>query len=475
MIYSWWSVLALILALAFAPRLVSAQSQATCYDMQVHNSERVDLLCFVNGDTIATPTATPVPPTPTSGSAGGGATATRTPTATTGAPSSRSVPDQYPSITAALVGIMPGSTVTVHAGTYPEFVVVGVPNVTIMAAPGDSPWIDGECARDNGIQILADDVVVRGLGIKKTNNQAILIGDVGDHLPARVVVDHNVIQDYNCANGGDAVNAGIAVWYSGSGIQITNNMIQRRVEVAGTKQGTGNGIWFKSSSALPSGGGHTISGNTIVGGWDGIGGEVEGDPHGSFDKNTTISANIVALCGDDGIQSEGGGQGILIQNNQIHECGTGIALATPLTGTTTVSGNTITSHTVGTFGNLMCFKIGYVSTATMVISGNTCTIPAPVDGAGHVIADFSRVGNGIQQTNSGSGVWQVSNNTWNVYGYIFNIAYTAPNPGSVFDGDCMVGTDPTGRFIKWAGSAQVATLTAFRQMGYESHGRMGPC
>jgi hypothetical protein len=61
-----------------------------------------------------------------------------------------------------------------------------------------------------------------------------------------------------------------------------------------------------------------------------------------------------------------------------------------------------------------------------------------------------------------------------VNGYIFNIGYNAPAPGSSFDGNCMEPRDPS-RFIKWAGSVNVPNLAAFRALGHEQSGRMGPC
>src|SRR6476646_7344467 len=109
---------------------------------------------------------------------------------------------------------------------------------------------------------------------KKSTDSALLINE-DTSQPSRAIIEGNIIQDYNCKDAGEQLAAGISAYYSGSGHRIVGNRITRRVEISGPPRGQGNGIWFKSSSQRPSGGGHYLAQNTIVGGWDGIGGEVE--------------------------------------------------------------------------------------------------------------------------------------------------------------------------------------------------------
>ena len=124
-----------------------------------------------------------------------------------------------------------------------------------------------------------------------------------------VTVQNNTVQDFDCRNQGPEFRAGVGSWYAGSGHRILNNTITRRVELSGgLAGGQSNGIWFKSTTASPSGGGHLISGNVIKGVYDGIGGETEDDPRCGFDRNTTIENNTIDTCYDDGISVEGGTQ-----------------------------------------------------------------------------------------------------------------------------------------------------------------------
>jgi len=347
----------------------------------------------------------------------------------------------------------------VHAGTYREEVTI---TKTVSLVPfGDGPVsIDAECIRETGLTISgANDVLVRGILVKRPTFIGIVVGDGA----ARATIDGNTVQDYNCTAGagqsGDQLNSGIAAYYAGPGQRITNNTITRRVQLPGPKAGQGDGIWFKSNSENPSGGGHYIAGNTIVGGFDGIGGEVESDIHGSFDRDTLIENNTISFCGDDGIQVEGGDVNVTVRNNTIRECGSGISFAPNLIGPLFIQGNTIISSTTGILGNWMCFKIGQdmARSGLTYISDNVC-----------------QAGDGIQQTNGGIGRYITSNNKFTVSAYIFEL-FEMPAAGSSFNNDCMISSDTNGRFTKWNGTVY-STLAAFRSAsGHEANGRLGPC
>jgi len=366
-------------------------------------------------------------------------------------------PGGFGTITQAVAASAAGGTIAIHAGTYPEEVTIA--KTLTLVAFGDGPvWIDAECTRPTGITIArANDVVIRGLGVKRSN----LIGIMMSEGSARATIDGNTVQDYNCSAGttlnGDQVNAGIGSYYGGAGHRVTNNTITRRVEVPGAPQGLGDGIWFKSSDSSPSGGGHYIAGNTILGGFDGIGGENEADIHGSFDKNTVIENNTISFCGDDGIQSEGGNVNVTVRNNVIRECGAGISLAATLVGPLYVTGNTITGTSEGILGNWMCFKVGNdnLRAGVTYITNNSC-----------------QSGTGIQQTNEGIGSYIVSNNTFNVVAYVYEFK-EIPASQSSFNGDCLFSSDPGGRFVKW--NQNQVNFAGFRTMGFEASGRVGPC
>lgn len=385
----------------------------------------------------------------------------RTPTSTALPDSGqRVVPDQYRTITSALVGIQPGQTVLVKAGVYRELVTVRVRGVTILgeldSGSGQRAWIDGQCERVHGVYVVADDVTIRGLGIRDTTEAAVLIGS--ERATSRAHIDGNSIENYNCLQTGDQYAAGVAAWYAGSGHRVTGNTITS----GGPK---GNGIWFKSNTAQPSGGGHLISGNTITGGYDGIGGEEEGSPRGGFDRNTIITGNTVRDCADDGIQVEGGGQNIVVEDNTVTDCGVGFAVATALTGPLTLRRNTVTLTKLGTaYGMMACYKVGRSSTATVYIQDSVCVADGTQFGA--------NVGKGIQQTNSGIGGLVVERNTWNVTAYVYELT-SMPLVGSRFDYNCFTFSDPT-RFVQWP-TGHYNTLGAFSlATGHERNGRT-PC
>lgn len=416
----------------------------------------------------AVPTATPAPPTrtPTRTPTGVPPTSTvlpATPTTVSPTPVSGRVVSPGPNaINNALNAASPGETLLLRVGTYTEQVVADVEGITFTLY-GDGPvWIDGGCARQFGFFVQADDVTIRGLGIKRTIDAGVRVGPNG--TPARTTIDGAQIQDYNCKDQQAQQYAGVAAWYAGSGQTITNSTITRRVQVSGPQAGQGNGIWFKSNSGNPSGGGHVISGNTIVGGYDGIGGEDEFDPRGGFDRNTTISGNTIRNCGDDGIQVEGGGQNVVVENNTITSCGIGIAFATNLTGPLTIRGNTITASAPGLLGAQTCYKTGNNSSAQTNLINNRCTQTG---------TPGSNLGKGIQQTNSGMGVIYSRNNVWITNSYALEFL-EALGAGSSFDTDCFTTADPN-RFVKWRDVVYL-NLASFRSAtGQELSGRMGPC
>lgn len=360
----------------------------------------------------------------------------------------------YATISAALTAAVNGDTIKVHAGTYSETATINQNAITLTAFGDGQVWINGACTRAHGVTVHGNDVVVRGIGVKSITDSGIWIDGDNGYKPYRANIDQNTIQDYNCAGTGEQYAAGVACLYCGSNQRVTSNTITRRV--AGPPAGQGNGIWFKSSSAKPSGGGHYIANNVIVGGWDGIGGEDEGDPHGSFDRTFVIENNAISYCADDGIQVEGGGQYGRVVKNRINECGLGIAFANVYLGPLYIESNVLASSTMGALGNLACFKTGNDSPATVYLTANTCDTP----------------GDGLQQTNSGTGTVIATDNVFNVGRYVYEWTYNAPL--GTFDRDCMVATDPT-RFIKWNNTVYTSLAAFTAATGQEANGRVGPC
>jgi hypothetical protein len=406
----------------------------------------------------AEPTPTDIPPTATSTPE---ATATAVPPTATPAPVRDLFvgPGGYATIGQALLVAAPGATIRIAAGVYHEQVEIAAP-VTLVPADAGPVWIDANCQHLNGIRITAANVTVRGLGVMRSIDAGVLVD--GQELGAAVAnatLDRLTIQDFDCRDQGPEYRAGIAVWFAGPGQRLTANTIIRRVALTGgLTGGKSNGIWFKSNSNHPSGGGHVIAGNTIEGGYDGIGGEKEDDPHGSFDRDTIIEQNTVGDCFDDGIQVEGGTQNVHVRDNTIVRCASGLANAPNLTGPIYFERNTITDGRPGYYGVMQCFKIGDRGHGVAYYTGNHCILGPGADGWG--------------QSNPGVNPIVARDNVIKVGRYIIEI--NAPiESGTSFDGNCLMTSDPT-RYITWGGD-RYDDLAAFRRAtGQEARG-MAQC
>jgi hypothetical protein len=280
----------------------------------------------------------------------------------------------------------------------------------------------------------ASDVTVRGLTITNTRDSAVRI-----NAGARHTIANNTITNFDCDGGGNEGGlAGVAVWQSGSGHQVLDNVI------TGQAARRGFGVWFKSTNTQPSGGGHTISRNQIRNVYDGIGGETEDHARGGFDRDTLIEANQISDCDDDGISVEGGTQNVRVRNNTITRCAIGIANAPNLTGPVYFENNTITNAVPGYYGNTACFKVGNNGRGVAYFTGNVCTID----------------GDGWSQTNAGMNPVISRRNEIRVTRYVMemnSISSGVSETAFSWDEDIMCTTDPdrfweylTGRYDSMA-------------------------
>lgn len=350
----------------------------------------------------------------------------------------------YATIGAATTAASEGALILIHAGTYPE--QVGPRAGQTLAAYGDGqPWIDGECARPYGVEALAPGVTVRGLGIKRTTGAAVT---ARGNRAGGLTVDGATLQDFNCFNADSHAAAGVFVYYTQAGpSRVVNSTITYRVELAPVAVGYGSGIYFKSNAADPSGGGHVIAGNTIAGGWDGIGGAENGSARGGFDHDFVIERNAIANCADNGIEVEGGTANGVVRDNTIDGCPSGIGLAgVNAPGPLLIERNRVTGTTprAGSGGG-DCFKVGnsVAGAGPAYLIDNWCALGGVDPATGAVFGD------GIKQTNSGLAPLVLRGNTFRVGRYVFEFTGTPPPPSS-FDGDCLWTTDPA-RAIQWQG------------------------
>ena len=371
----------------------------------------------------------------------------------------------YTTIGAAVQAAGVGDTILIHAGTYREQVSLNKA-VTVQPYGDGTVILDGQCTRDHGIYIGAGSgQTIQGLTIKRTIGASIFI----EGGASNITIDGNTLTDFDCTYDYNTdpsqwgqYGGGVASWYGGSHITITNNLIQHRATPHSTlgQWGSANGIWFKSNDSYPSGGGHYIAGNTIIGGWDGIGGEEEGSAHGTFDGNTIVENNTIRDTADDCIQVEGGDANVHVRDNDLSGCGTGIAFAAPMSGPLYIEGNTIHNLVTGHYENHVCYKVGTNSGSNAVtyLTGNSCDVRGGSEA------------NGIHQSGGDNMTPIVSrNNRYYVEGYVY---YIGDSRGQDYDQDCMYKVNAiTDNFAKWSGTYYPSLATFQSYTGQEAHGQ----
>jgi len=144
-------------------------------------------------------------------------------------------PGGYATIGAAVQAAGPGDSVLIHTGTYRE--QVELDKQLTLRPYGDGPvTVDGQCQRDHGVYIgSGSGMVLQGFTVKNTLAASIFIEQASD-----VTIDGMTLQDFDCQTLGDVWRAGVASWYGGSNITITNNTIQFRT--SGSPYGYADGI-----------------------------------------------------------------------------------------------------------------------------------------------------------------------------------------------------------------------------------------
>ncbi len=342
-----------------------------------------------------------------------------------------------------------GDTVVIAPGVYAPFEAytsgTAAAPVTFRGDPGT--WIDGGCS-DHAIDITADHITIEDLGARRSVTEVI-------HLFAasHVTLQRLTVTDWNCGEGPDQYRGGISSWGGGSTLIVRDSYLERRVTESGSDVGPGNGIWVKNTGP-DAGGGHTFSGNTIIGGHDGIGGEPEDVPWGVFNGDTLIEGNTVRECDDDGIQVEGGTHNVTVSGNTVSGCLIGVAFAPALGGPLTIVGNVITNPQPRRGEGPAAFKAGDDSTGEVRVYHNSFY-------AGATAAD------GFKQTNSNLQNVHLLNNAIYAARYGWEI-YT--HTGTITADYDAIYTSDSDRFVKWAGHWHMSLDSLHAETQQEAHG-----
>ncbi|MEX2159811.1 MAG: right-handed parallel beta-helix repeat-containing protein [Dehalococcoidia bacterium] len=354
---------------------------------------------------------------------------------------------QFESINGAIAAAKPGATIRLHAGVYREQVTI-TKSITLKAA-GDGPvWIDAGCDHPNALLIKADSVSIRGIGVRKAQEATIRL-EAADNI----TLDNLTVQDWNCTNEEDQFRAGVASWFGGRKLIVRNSRFERRVDLGGPDAGYGNAVWVKNSSPI-GGGGHLIERNTVVGGFDGIGGETESVPWGGFKSDTIIQNNTVTDCSDDGIQVEGGTTRVVVRGNTVRGCLIGIAFAPALTGPLTITRNVIIDPVSHRDQGPAMLKVGAGSIGEVLVYHNSFF-------GGDGDAD------GLKQTNRGLTNIRFRNNAIYAGRYVFE---TDEGLGAMDIDYDAIATSDFNRFAVWSG-AQLADFGALLNVtGQEQNG-----
>lgn len=325
-----------------------------------------------------------------------------------------------------------GDTVNITPGVYAPFTLdrSGTASARItFKGTGTGVWIDGNCNSANTIEINGDYITMQDFGARRSVEEVVRLTG-SDYA----TFDRMTITDWNCPEGEDQYRGGISSWGGGRALTIRDSYFERRVTVSGNDTGYGNGIWVKNTGP-DAGSGHVFTGNTIIGGWDGIGGEPEDYTWGVFNGNTTIANNVIRDCDDDGIQVEGGTHNIIVAGNTVSGCLIGIAFAPALGGPMTIQRNVIMDAQPRRGEGPAMFKAGDESTGEINIYHNS------------FYAGDGSLADGFKQTNPNMRNIHLLNNAIYAGRYVWETySHTGPMTANY---DALHSTD-SGRFFKWA-------------------------
>src|SRR5437660_290923 len=76
------------------------------------------------------------------------------------------VPEDFPTINAALTAAKPGDMVSIAAGTYHEALIVKTPNITIRGRDRNGVIMEGDFKLSNAFEVVANNVVIENMTVR---------------------------------------------------------------------------------------------------------------------------------------------------------------------------------------------------------------------------------------------------------------------------------------------------------------------
>jgi parallel beta-helix repeat protein len=248
-------------------------------------------------------------------------------------PTTITVPDDYPTVQAAVAAANPGDTVYVRAGTYFENVVIDK-LMSLVGEKAQNTTIDGSGLADV-LHIVADDINVTGFTIRNsfTSQYSGITLEYANHCN---ISGNNITNNWigvnlaspchnNTISGNNitANNYYGVLLYSSDNNSITGNNITNNSD----------GIYVASSSSSNS-----IAGNNITN--NGVGVYLV-----SYPSNNSILGNNIAANNDYGVYIASYSNGNSIAGNNITNNGDGINLAS-YSNNNSITRNNITDNSL---------------------------------------------------------------------------------------------------------------------------------
>lgn len=268
-------------------------------------------------------------------------------------PMTITVPDDYPTVQAAVYAANPGDTVYVRAGTYYENVVVDKP-ISLVGENAQNTTIDGSGLAD-ALHLVADDINVTGFTIRNSLTSP-YSGITLEYANYCNISGNNITNNWigvnlaspcndNTINGNNitANNYYGVLLYSSDNNAIGGNNITNN----------GDGVYVASSSS-----GNSIAGNNITNNWAGV-------YLVSYASNTNILRNNITANNGYGVYIASYSSGNIIAGNNMTQNGDGINIASHSNGNS-ISGNNITANS---YYGVLAYSLSYNNS----IVGNNIT------------------------------------------------------------------------------------------------------